>query len=180
MNVRTRIRLGVLLWTAFNLPLALADDFQSGDWAWNVDGEAFYAGTTNDAGQLLAQVCTADNGNCAYVVGFDTKCEEGEDYPAMVNTDQGAAAIEFLCGGKAHDGGNLMIAKDFDQMDALLRKSARVGFALPMQGDQFKAIRFSLKGSVSAIDAMRKFAASASDKTPDTRKATNTKDSNVF
>lgn len=180
MNAWARVRLGVLLSAAFGVSPAFAEGFQSGDWVWNVDGEMFYASTTNDAGQMLAQVCTAASGKCLYVVGFDTNCEDDHTYPAMMNTDQAAAPIDLLCGTKLDDGGNLMIVEDFDQMDSLLRRSKLVGFALPMEGDKFKAIRFSLKGSVAAIDAMRKFAANSSDKTPDTRKATNTRDSNVF
>lgn len=174
------IGLGSLLSLGLTASSAQADEFPSGDWTWSVDDDLFYAGTENDAGQILAQMCTPESGNCVYVVGFSTNCEEDHSYPAMVNTDQGAASIELLCGGKLDEGGNLMIAQDFEQMDRFVRESARIGFALPMEGDKFKAIRFSLKGSVPALDAMRKFAANASKATPETRKVNNSKDSEVF
>ena len=162
-------------------PVAVsAEEFPSGDWAWSIDGDVFWAGTENDSGQMLAQFCSPENATCYYVVGFDTNCEKDHSYPAMVNTDQGAASIELLCGGELDSGGNLMVVQDFEQMDTLVRKSTRIGFALPMEGDKFKAIRFSLNGSVQAIDAMRKFAANENAKTPETKKVKNAKDSEVF
>ena len=44
----------------------------------------------------------------------------------------------FLCGGKLDAGGNLMLVKNFDQIDGIIRKARRIGFALPMQGDEFQ------------------------------------------
>jgi hypothetical protein len=155
-----------------------AGDFTSGDWVWSVDDpEMLYAATENSAGQTLVQLCDATDGSCFYAVGFDTSCDEGDSYPALVNTDDGAYNIEFLCGGKLDAGGNMMLVKNFDQIDGMIRKARRIGFALPMQGDEFKAVRFSLKGAVPALDAMRKFAAEGGRKTPDVR---NAKDSEVF
>lgn len=157
---------------------AWADDFTVGDWIWNVDdSSSHYAATANSAGQILAQFCYPEQGSCVYTVGFDTECTEGKSYPALVNTDQSAASITLTCGKSLKDGGNLMLVEDFDQIDTILRKASRVGIALPMQGDEFKAVRFSLKGSVAALDAMRKFAANATSQNPGVRKA---KDTEVF
>jgi len=180
MRMRALFGLGIGVWLGMGSVIAVADEFPSGDWTWSVDGEFFYAGTVNDAGQMLAQLCYPETGNCVYAVGFNTNCEKDNSYPAMVNTDEGAASIELLCGGKLDDGGNLMLPQNFEQMDTLVRKSNRIGFALPMEGDKFKAIRFSLKGSVQALDAMRKFAANANAQMPDAKKVKSGKDSEVF
>ena len=162
------------LWGA----VAWGEEFPSGDWAWSIDDPtALYAATENSAGQMLAQFCDTTEGSCAYVVGFDTQCDEGDSYPALVNSDAGTASLEFLCGGELDDGGHLMIAKDFEQLDRFIREARKIGFALPMQGDEFKAVRFSLKGSVAAIDAMRKIAARGAPAASNTRKA---KDTEVF
>jgi hypothetical protein len=155
-----------------------AGDFTSGDWTWNVDDpETFYAATGNSAGQMLMQLCDVNEGSCLYAVGFDTTCNEGATHPALVNTDETAASITLHCGKKLKDGTNLMFIENFDQIDGIIRDARRIGFALPMQGDEFKAVRFSLKGAVPALDAMRKFAAKGGSRTPDVR---NAKDSEVF
>ena len=74
---------------------ARAGDFTSGDWVWNVDDpEMLYAATENSAGQTLVQLCDAKDGSCFYAVGFDTSCDEGDSYPALVNADDGAHNID--------------------------------------------------------------------------------------
>lgn len=178
------ITVGMALTVGLRAGAAVAGEFPSGDWAWSVDDAEFvYAGTENDTGQILAQFCYLTDGNCIYVVGFDTNCEEGHSYPAMVNTDKGAAAVQFRCGGKFNEDGNLMVAEDFEQFDKFIRSSARIGFALPMEGDKFKAIRFRLKGAVPALDAMRKIALNALQSGADIRNVKDgkdKKDSEVF
>ena len=157
---------------------ARAGDFTSGDWVWNVDDpEMFYAATENSAGQALMQFCDPAEGQCVYAVGFDTTCDKGDSYPALVNSDAGTASITLKCGSELDDGGNLMLVEDFEQMDRFVRSAKRIGFALPMQGDEFKAVRFSLRGSNEALDAMRKFAAQSNERKPGVR---NAKDSEVF
>ena len=152
-----------------------AEEFTSGDWTWSVDDpEIYYAGTQNSAGHMLAQFCDPTDGTCFFAVGFDTTCDEGDSYPALVNADTGAYSIKFVCGSTLDDGTNLMLVEDFDQMDGVLRKAKKIGFALPMQGDEFKAVRFSLKGSVAAMDAMRKFAARGASEKSGTKKVRDT------
>ncbi len=158
--------------------VAWGEEFTSGDWTWSIDDpEMFYAATENSAGQVLMQLCDTEDANCFYAVGFNTNCDEGDSYPALVNSDAGTASIELYCGSDSDDGTNLMLVKDFDQMDEFVRKASRIGFALPMKGDEFKAVRFSLKGSVAAIDAMRKIAARGAPANKNTRQA---RDTEVF
>lgn len=134
---------------------AWAGDVKSGDWAWNVDDpEIFVAGIENSAGHMLAQFCDPESTNCFYAVGFDTYCEPGHKYPVLVNSDAGSAHLEFICGEKVGDQ-HVMVASDFDAMDRLVRQANHIGFAIPMEGDAFRAVRFSLNGSNDALDAMR-------------------------
>ena len=164
----------LLLWGS----VASGEEFRSGDWTWSIDDpEMYYAATENSAGQVLMQLCDSEDGTCFYAVGFDTTCDEGDSYPALMNSDAGTASIELYCGSKSDDGTNLMLVKNFDQMDEFVRQAKKIGFALPMQGDEFKAVRFSLKGSVAAIDAMRKIAARGAPAQSKTKKA---RDTEVF
>lgn len=166
------------LWAALLGCSAMAEDISSGDWRLNIDDpEMYYAATENSAGQVLMQLCDPEDATCFYAVGFDTRCDEGDSYPALVNSDVGTASIELLCGSELDDGNNLMLVKDFDQMDDFVRRASKIGFALPMQGDEFKAVRFSLRGSVKAIDAMRKVAARG---VPTNKGIRNARDSEVF
>ena len=175
--MNNKIWLGVcvlLVWGS----AAWAEDIHSGDWVWNVDDpESYHAGTQNAAGQVLMQMCDPADGTCFYAVGFDTSCDEGDSYPALVNSDAGTAGIELLCGGEVDGGSNVMLVKDFEQVDNIIREATRIGFALPMKGDEFKAVRFSLKGSVNAIEAMRKVAALGAPTEKNTKKV---KDTEVF
>lgn len=132
-----------------------AADVESGDWHWNIDGtDMFYAGTSNNAENLLVQFCYLTDGNCIYAVSFGLTCDKGAKYPALVNTDSGARSIELICGNKMQ-GQNVLMFSNFEEIDDVIRSNDRVGFVLPLKGDEFKAIRFSLRGSAKALDAMR-------------------------
>ena len=157
---------GLLAWSG----VGLAGDQRVGDWTWNIDDpELFVAGTENAAGHALAQVCDPSDGSCMYVVGFDIHCDPGHEYPVLVNSDAGSAQLEFVCGDRAGDQ-NLLVATDFEAIDDIVKSANKVGFAIPMQGDDFKAVRFSLVGSNEAIDAMREAAATFSRFEPGLKK----------
>ena len=134
---------------------AQAGEIKSKDWTWNIDDtDSVYAATMNSADHMLAQFCYPETGKCLYAVAFGTNCEEGSKYPALVNADEGAYYIELVCGDKM-DGQHLMFVSDFDQIDKIVRSSERIGIVMPMQGDEFKAVRFSLRGATEALDSMR-------------------------
>jgi len=44
---------------------------------------------------------------------------------------------------------------NFDDIDGIVKRASRVGFAVPMEGDQFKVIRFSLFGANKALAEMQ-------------------------
>jgi len=157
---------------------ANAAERRARDWIWNTESpDLQWASTANDAGEALGQFCDATEGKCFYAVSFDTTCEEGASYPAIVNTDAGASAITLRCGVRLENGTNLMVASDFDQMDGLVRGATRMGFALPMESDAFRAVRFSLKGADKALDRMREVAVRTGSRRPDAKQS---KSSEVF
>jgi hypothetical protein len=152
--------------------MANSADLPSGDWIVNVDGPKFYyASTSNSGGSLLAQYCKLDSAECFYLVSFGITCEENSKYPALVSTDAGAKSIELVCDKKVSNE-NFMLAANFDEMDDLVRNNKRIGFVIPMQNEEFKAIRFSLNGADIALDAMR----AATLKHPQERAQHKTKD----
>ena len=148
---------GLVLWA----PVVGGEEVRVGDWVWSVDDPGtFYAGTEHPGNEALMQLCDTEDGACFYAVSFGTRCQKDETYHALVNSDAGNGSTELLCGAEVQ-GSNLLFVQDFETIDGLVRKAHRIGFALPMQGDDIKTVRFSLKGSVAAIDAMRRALARA-------------------
>jgi hypothetical protein len=153
----------------------LAAERRSGDWTWNTEAaDLQWAGTENGAGQELGQFCYPQDGHCIYAVSFDTTCKDGDSYPAIVNSDAGAATLNLRCGPRLDNGANLMVVEDFEQIDRIVRSGSRIGFALPMESDAFKAVRFSLHGADTALDRMRSAAARVNSPSRDVKQAKTT------
>jgi hypothetical protein len=58
---------------------------------------------------------------------------------------------------------------DFDEVTSHMTKGGRIGIAIPLNGDQFRVVRFDMTGAPAAIASMR---AVASSKTRATRQGT--------
>ncbi|MBV9360122.1 MAG: hypothetical protein JO292_01905 [Betaproteobacteria bacterium] len=132
-----------------------------GDWLiGRIDGnQGFFAITANDSGGLFGQYCVLAASSCVYVVAFLTGCESGSRYPVLANTDAGSTQLEVKCDGQLTAPGVAGLYRyvfiDFDVIDKVVKGATRVGFAFPLHGDQFKVIRFSLKGANEAVADMR-------------------------
>lgn len=168
---------GLLLWLV--LP-AQADSI--GAWTTGVtnDGGAVYAATVNDSGSLLGQYCFPGEGGCIWFLGMGTSCEEGARYPVLANSDSGATHISVYCSAQVENGLYRYVFTEFDAIDELVKKASRVGFAVPLQSDNFKVIRFDLVGSNRALEvlatAVAKLQESAKTKPSPTRQPRSTRD----
>jgi hypothetical protein len=133
-----------------------------GDWyAETSDPATMYAASVNDSGNVLGQYCFPDDGACVWLIGIKTGCEPGGKYPVLANSDTGAAHLDALCGGKLSDGLYRYAFSDFSAIDNFIKQATRVGFALPLQEDQFRVIRFNLDGASRAVSVMRAAATAA-------------------
>ena len=123
------------------------------DWTTGVTttGNALYAATANDSGNILGQYCYPGDGNCYYLLGLRTSCKEGNNYPVLLNSDQGSATVAVRCNGRVQNGLFEYVFTEFSRIDDVVMKAYRVGFAVPLEGDQFTVIRFSLVGSNEAV-----------------------------
>jgi hypothetical protein len=63
--------------------------------------------------------------------------------------------MDLLCGGPHETVRYRYIFTDFDRIDDVVKRAVKVGFAFPLENDQFIIVRFDLIGSNEAIDAMR-------------------------
>jgi hypothetical protein len=143
--------------------------------AWSVDvtndGEAIYAATVNDSGNLLGQYCFPAEGNCIWLVGMSSACDEGDKYPVLANADTGASHISVYCSTQLKDGLYRYVFSEFDEIDAIVKNAMRVGFAVPLQDDRFKVVRFDLNGSNEAIALLRAAAEKAKEDSSSDRKS---------
>lgn len=136
--------------------LAVAQSQTFGSWFIDTTSrDGLYAATMNDSGALLGQFCFPGAGACVWLIGMRTRCETGEKYPILANSDVGARYLEIYCDGELENGLHRYAFTDFDAVDGLVKSGSRVGFAIPLRQDQFIVVRFLLNGSKAAISAMR-------------------------
>jgi len=150
-----------------------------GTWTTGVtdSGEMLYAATVNDSGNLLGQYCSSSTGNCIWLLGMSTACKEGDQYPVLANSDAGAAHIMVYCSAKLDNGLYRYVFTEFDSINHIVTKGLRVGFAIPLQADQFRVVRFDLGGSNRALALMLEAAQKA--QTKPSSKATGTRDQDL-
>lgn len=168
-----RILLAIVL-TVILSPLSYAESF--GSWTTGVGTSRtyHYAATVNDSGALLGIYCYPSENSCVWILGTFTTCEKGDSYPILANSDTGAIHLSILCDGKADNKLYRYAFTNFDAINDLIKKGAKVGFAVPLQSDEFRVIRFDLGGSNRAIAAMTEKANRETESSPPLK--SNTKD----
>jgi len=126
-----------------------------GDWfVGDKPGQYHYAITINDSGAVLGQYCFP-SGNCVWLVAMSARCNEGDQYPILANSDAGAAHLAIQCNGQLENGLYRYVFTDFDLVDSTMKKGSLVGFAIPLDQDQFRVVRFRLNGVKSALATMQ-------------------------
>ena len=144
------------------------------------EGEGLFAATSNDSGNVLGQYCVWNKDSCFYIIAFKTACELNSEYPVLVNADTGALPLRIRCDGVL-TGGSVngfyrYVFTDFKTVDRLVKEATNVGFALPLQKDEFRVIRFDLNGSNEAIAHMRTAATASAPQARATRPTRGTRD----
>jgi hypothetical protein len=150
-----------------------------GSWMTGVTdtGDGLYAATQNDSGNLLGQYCFPSEGNCIWLLGMATACKEGDQYAVLANSDAGAGHLNVYCSAKLDNGLYRYVFLEFDAIQNIVTKGMRVGFAVPLEGDQFRVVRFDLGGSNRALAVMRSAAEQIQKQMPS--RATGTRDQNL-
>jgi hypothetical protein len=154
MRILKSVKILVTLWIACVSQPLLAQT-TIGDWVYQ-SKVTFYAATVNDSGNVFGQWCDAQDGNCFYILSTPTKCEEGARYPVLINSDTVSLHVTLICKGPLEGSQKYRHFFDnFELIDDLVRKSKRIGIAMPLEGDQFRVFRFTLNGAVNALTSMR-------------------------
>ncbi len=133
---------------------SFAENKSFGNWIVGETKSSHYAVTTNESSSLIGVYCFPNNGNCFWHLGLDSSCTIGDRYPVLLNTDIGSYQLSITCSEKIDATSYLYVFSDFEEIDAPMRKASKAGFALPLQSDQFRVIRFNLEGSSQAIATM--------------------------
>jgi hypothetical protein len=144
-----------------------------GDWKVDLSDPSLYAAVTvNDSNHEFGQYCFFDkDSSCNWFLAMDTSCIDGSKYAVLANADGEALYLEVLCLGEIK-GGYAYAFTDFDKVDKLIRASKRqIGFAVPLQGDEFAVVRWNLNGVTNALSAMRTAAESHSKSTSKSTRA---------
>lgn len=155
---------GVLFLAA--APLGLSQTFGAGEAGALTDQSGFYAVTVNDSGNLLGMYCFPETDTCIWLVGMVTRCDEDHVYPILANCDTGSLHLELTCGEALENGLYSYVFNSFDSINDLVLKSYKLGLAIPLEGDQFRVIRFDLQGSNEAIVAASTAAAASRRQAP--------------
>lgn len=143
-----------------------------GDWkAFRLDTGAYMATVQNDAGSVLATLCTGST--CHVVVNPHISCDPGSKYPALVNAPSSAFAVTFLC-EKLGDLLVYSVPLDTVMSDAMSIGGV-LGVAMPMASGEFKAARFSLTGSARATARIQQLATDTTPASTEKRKASDEK-----
>ena len=172
----TPFRLFLLYTSALLLSAdASAQELTFGKWSIgrSSSGDAFYAVTTNDSGHQLRRYCYA--GSCIYHLGIATSCTKGNRYPVLVNSTTGSKTLEVYCNGPLEGGSKYQyVFTAFNEVESLVLRASKVGFAIPLAGAAFTVVPFSLLGSNEAIAAMT--AAAIASTSPATAQRRSTRD----
>lgn len=144
----------VLLASVLCCAPALGAEF--GKWVTeSTTDNVLYAATTNDSGALLGEFCFPGNGTCVWLIGMETRCNSGDSYTVLANSDAGSAPLKVLCDGQLENGSYRYVFGDFEEIDGMVKRATRIGFAVPLQTDEFRVFRFPLQGAKAAIAIMR-------------------------
>ncbi len=137
--------LSLLIFAAATTGLLL--DEQYGDWdVKSYDSGLTIAGTFNDGGAIFGTLCTSQK--CSAFINPQIECEDGHQYPALVNAPSAAFSVTLYC-EKIGKSFYLSTPLDGGITDAM-SVGGVLGVAFPMQSGKFQVGRFSLTGAAMA------------------------------
>lgn len=149
-------RIGCAFCLLLIAPAAWGYERTFNDWVAGIaDSDTHAALTESDSGAAFGQVCVPSLDQCIWIVNFDSSCKSGDRYHALINSDHGAESVELICDRRLDGGSYRYFLDDFDAIDNLVRNSSRFGIAIPLEGDEFLVLRFSMRGANAAVDFMR-------------------------
>lgn len=130
-----------------------AEPVTHGDWIVDYldDGSGMYGATANDSEDILGETCSFDEGTCRWVLITETGCEAGSRYVILANSSAGTKPLYLTCfGPNSNLKGKSSYGFEWEELESIIKEANWVGFAVPMESDRFRVLRFSLRGIVEA------------------------------
>ncbi len=126
-----------------------------GDWTVGTgDSGETYMVTENEAGVLFGQWCGSDADSCYFQVMSTTRCGPDFESPVILNADGGAQATTLACKGTATFRGKTLYryrVTPYAQARKIIQRGPRLGIVIPVEGDNFRLLRFPLDGAAEAL-----------------------------
>jgi hypothetical protein len=122
--------------------------------------EGLFAATSNDSGGIFGEYCSRDNETCMWLLSADTTCNEGNEYPVLVNTDAGASFTRIVC-MKPINGRPRYAFASYADIERIVEGASWMGVAFPLASGKFHVSRFSLTGRAQAVAFMENLVRSA-------------------
>jgi len=121
-----------------------------GDWNTVLAKQFSESFTSNSSGSSLGILCANKNGKCFLYLDPKLQCTEKAVQPILLNSASGAYATTSSCIHLANR--QILVLAHFDMLVKMIEENNSIGIALPLAGGQFKAARFSLRGSTKSIE----------------------------
>lgn len=136
---------------------ATAEPVTHGDWIVDYldDGSGMYGATANDSEDILGETCDFEDGTCRWVLITKTDCEAGNRYVILANSSAGTKPLYLTCfGPNSNLPGKSSYGFEWQELESIIKEADWVGFAVPMESDRFKVLRFSLRGISEATSML--------------------------
>lgn len=120
-----------------------------GDWNFDDSVEDYHFANTARGGKVTGVICNLASKSCNAYLGTGDTCTVKSEIPVMINSSVGAALATGTCiafGDKYY-----IEFKELTSINETFESGGEIGFAVPLDGGNFKSIRFSTKGAVPAI-----------------------------
>ncbi|MBU3637940.1 hypothetical protein [Polynucleobacter sp. es-MAR-4] len=117
------------------------------NWVVEVGTETTEAYTVNDSNSSLGLFCGGST--CVFYLNPNLNCQPNTKNAVLMNGSTVSAALGMQCTlvGKHY----FQILDPFDQVMNAVKAGGNIGFAVALQGGAFSVYRFSLNGSLPAI-----------------------------
>src|SRR5581483_11273653 len=104
----------------------------------------------NDSGSTFGFFCYGDS--CTFYVDTNVRCAEKSKTPMLINAESGSTYVVSVCVHLPSGDGRVRYVNTILDTDVLkaISSGTIIGFAFPLEGGQFKVVRFSLNGAMRA------------------------------
>lgn len=131
-----------------------ASDQLFGSWHVGKNSDSYpYMYTVNDSGNFLGHWCDDEVDKCFWMLGSKTKCDVGIQIPAIANSSTGVRHVTLHCAEPKVIAGQTVwrnIIDGGEGFETVITSGDKISIAIPLEGESFKVIRFSLAGSAAA------------------------------